>query len=598
MQFYQNDSIAHAKSIDTTVKQDTIQLLNDLKNNAPTLKFKDVLKRLFYKAEYRMTSNTPEIQNNQNLAFGEGKIIRHIKITTLDPFGYSDRDSTIHPTNSFEKWGNKLHLKTKNFTIKSFLLFKSGQTFDSLKIKESERLLRTQKYIRRVFITPIPTSSPDSVDVLVRELDTWTIYPTGGVSTLSLRARLTERNFLGLGHEIVGQYYNEYKQKYTGWYFNYVINNIQRTFINANVQYHQDVYANYIKKISFERPFYTPYAKWGGGITILQNSRRDSLPSINKIYSYEPIKYNLFDYWAGYSIPLFTSYKNKPLVTNLRISGRYIHSNYTKYPTEAYDPDHFYSDKISYLGSIGISTIDYIQDHYIFNNGIIEDVQVGREFSITSGVQRKYQINIPYFGTKFSLGNYTKYGYFAGNIEWGSNINHGKLEQTALKVSGSYFTKLFLVKDWKFRHFLNPELIFGTHRMDHMGDELKMDNAISGLKAQKVTGTHRLALSYRWQSYSPYRWKGFRFDPFFSYEGAVIGNSIKAMFNSRMYSRFSLGLVTNNDYLVFSRVSFSLVYYPLMPDLVNGGYFSTNTIDYNIELPRFNHDKPQTVSYY
>ena len=52
----------------------------------------------------------------------EGKIIRNIKITTLDPFGYSDSDSTRQPKIFAQKAGNALHLKTKNIAIKNLLL--------------------------------------------------------------------------------------------------------------------------------------------------------------------------------------------------------------------------------------------------------------------------------------------------------------------------------------------------------------------------------------------------------------------------------------------------------------------------------------------
>jgi len=586
------------KDITITIKNDTTQLLQDFKENNKKTAFGRLFNKLVYKTDRRIIANAPEMKDIHNYKLGEGKIIRNINITTLDPFGYSEKDTLKKPANSRENWGNKLHLKTKNFTIKNLLLFKSGQVFDSLKVKESERLIRSQNYVRRVLITPVPTSSPDSVDVMIRELDSWSIYPTGSLSTSSLRARLRDRNFGGFGHDVILQYSSRYKEDKHGFYFNYFINNIQSTFVRANFYYDQAVWGDYVKGITIDRPFYSPYAKWAGGITVAQRFRRDSLPDADLKYSFQAIKYNTFDSWAGYSIPLFKSYKNKPIITNLRTSIRFVHDKYIQTPEKAYDINNYYSNRITYLATIGLSTIDYIQDNFIFNNDRIEDVQVGRVVSITGGMRTQYGVNRAYFGAKFSMGNYTKYGYFAGNIEWGSNFNGNKTEQAAFRLEGTYFTKAFLVKNWRFRQFLVPELVIGSHRFDHIGDELKLEDAIQGIRAQKITGTKRFTFAYRWQSYAPYEWKGFRFDPYFSFEGSIIGNTTKEMFDSRFYSRFSIGLVANNDYLVFSKITISLVFYPVMPDRGNGGFFNANSRDYNISLPRFNHDKPQAVSYY
>jgi hypothetical protein len=53
----------------------------------------------------------------QQRANVEGKVIRNISIVTLDPFGYSDIDTTVNPKRA-ERTGNRLHLKTKKLAIK------------------------------------------------------------------------------------------------------------------------------------------------------------------------------------------------------------------------------------------------------------------------------------------------------------------------------------------------------------------------------------------------------------------------------------------------------------------------------------------------
>jgi hypothetical protein len=57
----------------------------------------------------------------QQRANVEGKVIRNI---ALDPFGYSDIDTTVNPKIGQNRTGNRLHLKTKKLAIKNLLLFK------------------------------------------------------------------------------------------------------------------------------------------------------------------------------------------------------------------------------------------------------------------------------------------------------------------------------------------------------------------------------------------------------------------------------------------------------------------------------------------
>lgn len=582
---------------DKLIEKDTTRILTKFEKNNKKTKFGRLINKIIYRDNKRLIAKAPEIKNNQHLERGEGKVIRNIIITTLDPFGFSDSDSLKKPTTKLERFGNQMHLKTKNFTVKNFLVFKEGEVFDSLKIKESERLLRTQRFVRKVSMYPIPTSSPDSVDVLIRELDSWSIYPTGSLSTSTVRVKLTDRNFGGFGHDVSVQYRGRYKENKDAYYFTYKVNNIQNTFIRANLLYDSDLWGNYVKAFAVDRPFYSPHTKWAGGVTLSQRFQRDSLPDKDMDYSLESIKYNTYDVWGGYSMPLFSKYKDKPLITNLRTSFRFIQQHFTDSPDLKYDSLGFYRDQKTYLASIGITSMNYVQDRFIFSYDLIEDVQVGKVFALTFGLKDQYQKRRTYLGAKLAMGGYTNLGYFAGNLEWGSYFYDKQAEQGAIRFDGTYFTKLFVWGKWRFRHFFLPQFIMGYHRYNHVGDQLRLEEVIQGIRAQKITGVRRLSLGYQWQSYAPYEWKGFRFNPFISYEGAFMGYEKQQFLDPKLYSRISIGFVANNDYLVFSSIAVSLVYYPTMPDSGKPIFFA-NTRQYNMDLPNFNYDRPKTVSYY
>ena len=114
----------------------------------------------------KKANNKIENQLNRNFSDYQGKIIRNIKITTYDPFGYSEKDTTVKPQRKIDNFGNSLHAKTKAFTVKGLILLKENTPLDSLLVLESERLLRRRNFIRRTLIRPEEISkASDSVDL-------------------------------------------------------------------------------------------------------------------------------------------------------------------------------------------------------------------------------------------------------------------------------------------------------------------------------------------------------------------------------------------------------------------------------------------------
>src|ERR1035437_827808 len=87
------------------------------------------------------------LKSNRNF---EGKIIRNINITTLNPFGYSIGDTAVEPQNLIYRAGNNLHIRSRQITIRNLLLIHKNKPFDSLLVKESERLIRAQQYVHEV----------------------------------------------------------------------------------------------------------------------------------------------------------------------------------------------------------------------------------------------------------------------------------------------------------------------------------------------------------------------------------------------------------------------------------------------------------------
>ncbi len=75
------------------------------------------------------------------------------------------------------------------------------------------RLIRTQRFVNSVAIhMEIVAENPEFVDVFIQVLDSWSLIPNASFSNTETTLKLRERNFLGQGHEIRGEYTNRYQR--------------------------------------------------------------------------------------------------------------------------------------------------------------------------------------------------------------------------------------------------------------------------------------------------------------------------------------------------------------------------------------------------
>jgi hypothetical protein len=530
----------------------------------------------------------------------EGKIIRHINVVTLDPFGYSEKDPAASPKRYMSKLGNRVHIKSKVLTIKNLILFRKNKPLDSLLIKESERLIRTQRFVRGVVINPVLIpNNPDSVDVMIRVLDSWTLVPEVAISGSKTALGLKDRNFLGFGHEFDVNFQKEFSTGNDAFSTRYTVPNIMNTYIRTSLAYEINLEQEYIKSINIERPFFSPFARWAAGVYHDQRFEMDSLPDAEINYAKQNFKSNTQDYWGGHSVRVFKGNTEHARTTNLITTARFLNVNYLESPEPAYDTINFYSDEKLYLATIGISSRQYVEEKFLFNYGIIEDVPVGRVFCITGGWQDKNEDSRLYAGARVTLGKFYKWGYFSSNFEYGTYFKGNTTEQSAFSIQATYFTNLIESDKWKFRQFIKSRLVLGSNRLPSRGDMLTLnsENGIPGFNPTELYGTKKFVLTLQSQAYSPWNLWGFRMNPYFSYTMGLLGQPETGFSKSRIYSQFGIGFIINNDYLVFSSFQLSLAYYPYIPgsgsDIFKTNAFSTD----DFGLQNFEIAKPMTVDY-
>ncbi len=584
------------------IKRDSAKVYRDIEKFSKKRKSTNFLYQFFFKPVKAETGPITKKKNRKPgrkpYSYFEGKIIRHISIVTMDPFGYNLEDTAFTTQNFLYKAGNSLHIKTLPITIRNLLLIKKNEPFDSLLVKESERLIRSQKYVHEVFFYPILTKAKsDSVDIFIHVLDEWSIIPDAGISATHLEFDLTENNFLGTGHRLQNDFvWNHTNGRNTNKAI-YYIPNIHNTYINSGLQYSMDENGGTIKSLVIDRPFFSTFAKWAAGISLIEQFRRDSITLPDSSRMLQNFRIFSEDYWAGKSWRIFKGNSEDDRTTNLILSGRYIRNHYIEKPEERYDTVHAFAGDKFYLSSIGISTRKYIQDKYVFNYGVVEDVPIGRVYNLTGGYQVKINSIRWYLGFRYAKGNYYDWGYLSTSLEYGTFIHSSHFEQGTFTASADYFTGIIEIGKWKFRQFIKPQFTFGIDRLQ--GDALSINEnvGIRGFNSTELTGKDKIIFTLQTQSYSPWSIVGFKFGPYLIYSAAMLSTEHAGFRYSRLYSQFGLGVLIKNEFLVFGTFQVSVAFYPLIPGVGNNifKYDPDKTSDFGFR--DFGIPKPATIVY-
>ena len=582
-------------------KADSISIYQDINDLSKRNKFSRFVYKLIFresalKAENLIPSK-PKKEEKIVKKHQEGKIIRNITIETLDPFGFSVTDEKKLPKRKLEKFGNSVHLKTKEVTIRNIMLFRKHDKLDAKLLLESERLIRSQRYIREVTIVPVDIpKNKDSIDIKIRVLDSWTLIPTGSLSSTESSAKLTERNILGFGHLISGNIKNRFDTRERAVYAQYSINNIKDTYFRFDLDYANEFNNDSKRSININRPFYSVIAKNAGGFYFENSLRTEQFPVLDTI-SLQNVSYDFQEYWYGRAFKINSKSNPERYFTNLILALTYNQKVFGRMPEATLDPSNYFSNEKNWIGMIGVSKQKFYQDTFVFNYNITEDIPYGENIALIIGHQEKNSNSRMYTGLSVSYGKKYSFGYASGFAEWGSFYDAGFTEQTTFRLGLNYFSPLINLGSWRFRQFIKPTYVWGNNRDESFKDRLIFfeEDGLPGFNS-RLNGTQKWTLSFQTQSYIPGSWYGFRFSPYLNMTLGSLANK-KALFSSKVYSKFSIGALINNDFLVFNSFQISFSYYPTIPfegDGINKFNSLENT---NLSLYDFQLSKPAYIRY-
>ncbi len=527
----------------------------------------------------------------------EGKPIRFINIETFDPFFYKKVDSLEVPQMLFNT-GNSLHIKSQKITIRNLIIIKQDELFDSLRVIESERLIRSQKYVHEVYFQIVLAgTASDSVDIFIRELDSWSIIADISISNSSSYIKLTDKNILGLGHELGIGFTKNITNGTNSVNTNYFIPNIRNTYINSTLQFGIDEDKKYNHRFAIDRPFYSPFANWAAGALIASQHQYDTLKDINSVYVPLNLRYSTQDYWAGIAHRIFKSKTKWGYATNLILTARYLRIRYFEKPLTLSDPSLLFSGQDFYFAGLGISTRRYIRDRYVLNYDVIEDIPVGKVYGLTGGYQERNDTGRIYLGIRYAYGNYYVWGYFSSDLEYGTFYRSSHAEQGVITANIVYFTNLFEIGNYKFRQFVKPQITFGIRRFPYDSLTINNTNGLHGFNSISVLGTRKIVLTFQTQSYTPWKLLGFRFGPYLVYSLGMLENSRLNIGKIQMYSQFSIGMLIKNDFLVFNTFQLSITFYPNIPGVGQNIFEINSNTTTNFSFNDFIIGKPTVVPY-
>ncbi len=590
----------------TTVAQaqeeDSLRLYKKLKKAA----YKHRLTRMAYDAlfvdpeprEYPVQPAAPAEEKRVNpYLLYPGKIIRKINVTVLDPFGNTVNDTVQGKINLFQKAGNRLHITTRRWVVLNRLLFSENDTVNPLAFSESERVLREFLFVNdaRVFISPTP--SRDSIDVNVVVHDKWPLTVPLMVTDIAANARLRNTNLFGLG-----QQFEHYVgvQRPDMYDFNgfYNIANIDRTFISSRLGYvHNPIYTS--AHLVFDRPFYSPLAKWAGGLALNHTWRRheyhDSIAGTDK-----HIPLNLFNYdvYLGKSLKFSKSKSLFNQSTNLIVGARHFNNIFLNRPAAQIDTARSHRNWGAVICNIGFAIQQYYKDKYIYRFGANEDVPEGLIVQfIYGGWKREFDKVRYYNGFEVARARHFDFGYLSATVSYGVFYNVKVPNDVTTNLRLSYFSELLRQGDWYFRQFINYSFVHGENKLSGEKITLRPDE-MYGFNNATLTGNTKMLVNSETVAYMPYNLVGFRFAPVLMIGLGMISDQEVPFGKSSLFQGYSLGLMMRNENLLTSTFQVSFGFYPFLPDGRTNVFLYNPVGSFSLRVRGFAVGRPDFVSYY
>ncbi len=175
------------------------------------------------------------------------------------------------------RWANRLHVVTRDRVIRDQLLFEEGDAYSSRLLEETERIVRSNRFIYDARVEPIKHEN-GIVDVKITTQDVWSLTPdisfsrSGGENRTAIG--IEETNLLGRGQLLRLKWIDSVDR--TSTQFDFEDRNLGSSWVSMFLRL-ADNSDGESQLLSVIRPFHALDARWSAGGWISSDDRRTAL---------------------------------------------------------------------------------------------------------------------------------------------------------------------------------------------------------------------------------------------------------------------------------------------------------------------------------
>lgn len=233
--------------------------------------------------------------------FGEIRVVAQDIFDTADP----REDKWLF------RWANALHIQTRPGVIQRALLFKRGDPFSVRLLDETERLLRSNRYLYDVQFRAVAYhDGVVDIDVLTR--DTWSLDPgvsagrSGGANSSGIH--LGEYNLFGTGTALSVGYSKNVDRTSNALQFSNDRAFGSWTAISVGHATNSDGSRDAVAVV---RPFYALDARWSAGLSAAKDNRIEAVYNAGTITRQYRHRQELGEVFAGWSPGLVSGWVHR-----------------------------------------------------------------------------------------------------------------------------------------------------------------------------------------------------------------------------------------------------------------------------------------------
>ena len=342
-----------------------------------------------------------------------GARIGRIQVIVDDVFGEQNLAAPY-------RFADSLHISTKNETVLHQLLFRSGDAFDDRVLAESARLLREQRYFNDAAIEPVHYNEDNTVDVLVRVHDVWTLSPgfsfgrKGGEN--SARIKFEDTNFLGLGKQMSLERSSDVDR--TAWRLAYADPNVFGSRWKLSTAYASGSDGNE-RAFAIGRPFYALDSHWSTDLGVADVTSAVSRYSLGQVTEKIEMRERALNLGGGFSHGLKDGWTR-------RLLGGFKHDSRQFAALEEEPTATVPEDLVLAYPWIGVEAIEdnYVSTRNLDQIGRTEDLYLGRGGRIEVGLA-----STAFGSTRDSL-------VLQGSVQAGADLGRERYSFNTIKLSG------------------------------------------------------------------------------------------------------------------------------------------------------------------